>query len=1056
MMNFKNKIIIGISLVGFLLSGLYIYFYDQFNGDDNLNKVRVGVVTEKLKDLKRKPADSLAWKNIERDAILYDGDKIFTSENGSAVLQIRDKSTIDMGPLTLVKLDSPYQDQITLDFIEGMVITNLSVLDGIKSVKSGKNTFNVASADSKVQFNITKEKNLVSVLDGQISFMQAGQEVNVAKDQIVGIDRRSGEYLISDMEYELLQPAASSKILLNQTKEVKFQWKALKPLENREVVLEVAQDASFNNILISNTISLTMVTLKLANLEEGDYFWRVYRSDLIAKDEIIHAQKFTLKNEVAPLLFTPTADEVVYPPVKGGSQDVGLEWQNIENANYQLEIYNIATDSQETVTIDQLVNINAYLYKDVAPGRYKWRVQAKTADYTSPWSDFAYFTVSDGTEGGDIKLLAPAYGQKLDLALEPEVHFSWEGKQGLAYKLIIAKDAKLTQKVFETEIKKIDYKYFPEDSGQYFWTVILAGEEFSQDSNMVFQFEVKWGASQLLKPFAAQVYNIAANKNVLINFEWSNSYSMVTSEAKQQYLIEIAKDETFTTIVVSDKVQGRFYKKDISEYGIYFWRVTNLQNNTTSNSTSFEVTSLIKLKKPSINKEINLKIKQKKTTLNWQNPQHFKTLYPLEASNRQIAKANPLASVSYAEIEWPEMEEASEYVIELYKDKNAKKLLFSRKVTSNIYEWDSPQEGTFYFRFKYIDPYGEQSDFSDLATLKVSSAQFIKRKPLTIIRPENNLTYRSDKAVRISFQWNEFGKAQEYRFGIYHDAKASKMYRMMTSQSTFIKEIIPQGKFYWKVQAFANGELIAESDLREININPKLPQDYYNLYNKSFIQGNLNMGRYSVASSLKDGETFTSSESINHFFSSFDLHGGYNYSRQYFFEAGLNRRSMSNDSMTLLETNYYGYANRYYESGPQRTISYGLGLSSVGVGYAQTTDEQEGALSLNYLRVMAKAAMVTPFKFQAPLKKYIRDTDQIISAEAGLGATLIGAYQFKADYRLKFKNIMVLEQKYPKIFKHAYAYTGAGFAYNRSVFLENELKTTELNFTLGLGWSFDR
>ena len=156
-MSFKDKIIIFFSLIVFIGASAFLMYHDA-SSEDQIDRQIIGEVANKSNLLRRKSATSLAWKQIDEADLLFDGDKVFTTKGSKAILKIQNSSTIQMGELTLLKLDSPYQSKINIDFLEGMFVADLDLKDGINEVRSKESVFKLSSDKAKLQFNVTEDK----------------------------------------------------------------------------------------------------------------------------------------------------------------------------------------------------------------------------------------------------------------------------------------------------------------------------------------------------------------------------------------------------------------------------------------------------------------------------------------------------------------------------------------------------------------------------------------------------------------------------------------------------------------------------------------------------------------------------------------------------------------------------------------------------------------------------------------------------------------------------------------------------------------------------------
>ena len=207
-------------------------------------------------------------------------------------------------------------------------------------------------------------------------------------------------------------------------------------------------------------------------------------------------------------------------------------------------------------------------------------------------------------------------------------------------------------------------------------------------------------------------------KDVFKSINFSEKKAKEAVETKESLLALLnshhlykSKFKFSNTLVDFDKIPSNIKENIIGEYnrvkvsynqkslnvtldrvGRYFWKIVYCGEN----ENSFHRGSRIKyfdLKLPANNKP-------------YVNPLKKKLIY---YKKRKGIHTNiiTLAKISIAKL----------YILEVFKDKKLKNMIFSRTIKSNVAYWISKRSGTFYYRYKIVDIWGRTSPFSNIGNL---------------------------------------------------------------------------------------------------------------------------------------------------------------------------------------------------------------------------------------------------------------------------------------------------------------------------------------------------
>jgi hypothetical protein len=156
-----------------------------------------------------------------------------------------------------------------------------------------------------------------------------------------------------------------------------FDFKWIKGNAGDDVVIEVAKDANFTQMIFTSEIKDQTFYTPTGNLAQGEYFWKV--KSKIGKSEWVESKpiSFTVhqgSNLLSPTPLTPI-DNAVFYIGKNPSNNVKFEWRRQDNVRgYELRIQgeNFNRDTQASEN-SALVNVNRV-------GKYTWEVLSEGRD----------------------------------------------------------------------------------------------------------------------------------------------------------------------------------------------------------------------------------------------------------------------------------------------------------------------------------------------------------------------------------------------------------------------------------------------------------------------------------------------------------------------------------------------------------------------------------------------------------------------------------------------------------------------------------------------------
>ena len=240
---------------------------------------------EVSREVKIRPADSIAWTNAKQGVAVNDRDAVQTFADSRARIDFTTDNNLRIGQNSLVIFSSSVVDPF-LQRRDPAVIVMEGQLDG--SVNAEYGAFAVAlpaglavlsadesgtEADFKLSVNPDGSSTIVMYagqaavdIAGKSYQLGASNALTVAEDgRTTGVKRLPA---LPNVRAPRRDAVASFR---NMPPRVKFEWGSVAGAQNYR--LELARDRNFEEILVDETLNDT--TFTHGNLAAGEYFWRV-------------------------------------------------------------------------------------------------------------------------------------------------------------------------------------------------------------------------------------------------------------------------------------------------------------------------------------------------------------------------------------------------------------------------------------------------------------------------------------------------------------------------------------------------------------------------------------------------------------------------------------------------------------------------------------------------------------------------------------------------------------------------------------------------------------
>ena len=360
---------IDLAIIVFCFAGAFFSgaaFWREYNATlEKINEEPVGTIIFKKRVAQRKFIDRNMWDRLKQASYVYNGDMIRTIEQSEAIVIFQDEVTsLSMDESTMIQILYDRQGGARIDFSSG----NLEVLSENKNIviTSGTSTITV---EGQARMEKSDEGFMLSVSEGQARF----NNTDMAAGSILAVD--SGGEPNTDPLVAMTSFGSSAYVLGSAAEAfpVDFSWNAFYFGPGTHVIVEVAADRGFKNVVETRDIVSHGVSSVSVPLECGSYWWRVFPVNGPGREpanrfypsgtlELIPAAKTVL---VSP----PHAAELVFP----GETLVPLSWSAAEGAaSYLVEIS--ARADMGNPVVSRHVMENSVTQAGLDFGRWHWRI----------------------------------------------------------------------------------------------------------------------------------------------------------------------------------------------------------------------------------------------------------------------------------------------------------------------------------------------------------------------------------------------------------------------------------------------------------------------------------------------------------------------------------------------------------------------------------------------------------------------------------------------------------------------------------------------------------
>lgn len=423
--------VVGISLSWFFLRP------QEWGSNGGKNRKVIARVLDLRNDVNRQEEGRLLWSPIRKGDEIYLGDKIKTAGLSSTVIQFAESSSkLEIEENSMIVM-SQGGKKLALNMLEGRVFIqqeegapagDLDLLsagkkldlkgnaaisvskDGGSQVESfgGSSLFTdlrpeysqdilslkndlalswkPASATETVEVFVGESPLLMKKVDNISAPFSAGKLEVAMRPGINYWQLRTiaggSEVKSPLMKVNLIRPLPPTPLFPSDKELIKagdkpFDFKWIKGNAGDTVVVDIAKDANFSQMVLTQEIKDQTFFAPATNLAQGEYFWKV--KSKVGNNEWIESKPISFSVHLGSNLLSPTPlfppDNFVFYVGSNPTNNVKFEWRKQENVRgYELKVEGEGFN-KETQLTETAVNINMNRL-----GTYTWQVTSEGND----------------------------------------------------------------------------------------------------------------------------------------------------------------------------------------------------------------------------------------------------------------------------------------------------------------------------------------------------------------------------------------------------------------------------------------------------------------------------------------------------------------------------------------------------------------------------------------------------------------------------------------------------------------------------------------------------
>lgn len=845
-------------LVLMFLTGSFSLFLLFSPENKQSNEVAIGLIVDQINIVKKKGQIFEAWNDVATGDSLKLNDQVYTHESSQVELLLKSGRKINVQENSLLKITEDLLGE-KVELERGTINAVLNSKNSSLSLKiAGKNVL-VKSENGTIQIEKTKDVSRIFVEKGNVQIDQAGNKKTVKENEILESDIKSGTLRIKTVSLKASLPKDQEKIILNELDQVKFQWSWLKNKFDltKRFSLQVSTKKSFDEFE-EFSIDESMSSFELKLPKEGSFFWRFKEEDLNNLGQVVDLttgpiRRFEIVYEI-PVIVDNVKNLLPLLPVQKNNI-LNLGWvdsvANRIGVNADFYLIKVQGPNGEKTYKTNTTQLN-WAFDKIGTYHFQIKAHSKLRPKTN-WSHPFVINVVENTIP-KIESLTPSKVEYIDYSRAGmKALIRWKVLSGVGKYRVVVKSKNIDpvpDRVYET-----DSDFFNVDllkPGIYEWSVISLDVLGNSGVEIKGSFHLKFPRKVTTLPSEGEIV-LLETPDQEVQFKWEKQTNV------KSYLFELSKDKDFKSIDINSELEKSQFTTKLNDVGQYYWRVKmNTQNGVEySDPVSVEIKPVPVLDKPKLENEIRIKLKTideskvKDQVLNNRRPRSF-FLTLVEVVFQSVKATSNDKSLQVAEWVVPTAKNVKKYLIEIYQDKDLKKLITKIESDSENIEWKGASAGEFYWRLAYRDGWGRDSEYSFPAKIiidqgelsKVEKDVVVEAPEIKLISPKHREDFQADKMI---FSWDLINLdtkkkkmtlliAKDLEFNeIVFEKNISKNEVLLDCQD--LQSLNGKESYYWRVKI--DGELSKRRAISFSCLNKKVVAKEEVSVDKSFVQPNI-------------------------------------------------------------------------------------------------------------------------------------------------------------------------------------------------------------------------
>lgn len=570
-----------IFIAAFLVLAAFSYFlYDDsllFPRKDDPGLEKIGQVSFSNNDVRLKTATAFTWFPAQKTDQVHHMDSVFTGERSEAAIQLRDGTTLNLKPNSLVTLNMK-DGQMSLDLRYGDIASKLSGKSTLK-ITAGDKTFEL-DGDGAVQINKSSGGDVdLALVEGNA---RLNKQQPLSKERALNLGKGGKVQEIGESRIDLKTPDNAVFTRMNGDEPFALEWNGKGALVEYEI--ELCENADCAAPVKTKSVKGQQLVVK-EPIKDGSYYWRVKGYDKFGKVAATsRTQTLALSVARPPAVTTPGGDEArveatvrTMDPNEPLVAEAKLSWAT--DPRFAKYHYQLAGDPEFKTLVHEAETTGGGIVTPKLPsGVYYYHVRGLFADGRgSPWGPTSKFTVDvtrDLIQKPKAPVLAnrkmrfnPAEEKKRSPASVPRPSIKWSRvDKAASYQVQIARDAEfkspLTYNVRTTSMVWGDFKPGP-------WQVRVFAvnpEGLKSPPSETGLLDVVL-SDPILNPIAEHLLRAEHEQAAAPTVQFKTEWTEIPMAAG--YLLQMSSDETFSSpqqlktatpaLMVPVSMPGRYY-----------------------------------------------------------------------------------------------------------------------------------------------------------------------------------------------------------------------------------------------------------------------------------------------------------------------------------------------------------------------------------------------------------------------------------------------------------------------------------------------------------------